>query len=335
MSLHLSCLPAPDALAANAVLGGVALGESGLSAPPWPLQQLFAPAATALVECWHSTAVPLLEGVDEGIVWRRKGALLFGVLTLEEALFADADTAPLQAATAAAYERIFRLLAAQGLPHLWRLWNYLADINGEQGGIERYRLFNSGRQQGFAAAGRTTTGSVPAASALGLAQGPLRIAFLAADQAAQALENPRQTNAWRYPPQYGRHSPTFARAALARTQTQEILLVSGTASIVGHASQHAGDVIAQCHETFANLQAVLDEARRHCLRPFELSHLQYRVYLRALQDWPQVQAVLAAYCGNAQHACIEADICRAELLVEIEAAAVHDVQDAGHARCGG
>ena len=38
-----------------------------------------------------------------------------------------------------------------------------------------------------------------------------------------------------------------------------MLFVSGTASIVGHETQHRGDVVAQTRETLANLSSVLAE----------------------------------------------------------------------------
>jgi hypothetical protein len=108
----------------------------------------------------------------------------------------------LQAATEEAYRRIFRLIEREGLPHLWRVWNYLAAINGESNGLERYRQFNIGRQDAFLEFSRGATGNVPAACAIGLASGPLSIAFMAGDQPAVPVENPRQVSAYNYPASY-------------------------------------------------------------------------------------------------------------------------------------
>lgn len=108
------------------VLGGAWLGQpSGLSAPVWPVQRISAPvlgAGTAVVaETWLADQT-LLSGQSEGIAWGRAGNLLYGVIELDEALFADAPAStPLQAASNEAYRRIFRLLEAQQLPHLWRV----------------------------------------------------------------------------------------------------------------------------------------------------------------------------------------------------------------------
>lgn len=313
------------------MLGGACLGAP-LSLVDWPEQRLVAPlpgcSALALREVWLAEG-DCLSGHSEGIAWRRQGELLYGVLALEESWFADGDVPPLQAAAESAYRRIFRLLDAQQLPHLWRVWNYLADINLETHGLERYRQFNIGRQDAFLAGCRDSTGNVPAACALGLAGGPLSIAFLAGRLPAVPVENPRQISAYHYPADYGPRSPTFSRGALVYPAGQEILFVSGTASIVGHQTVHIGDVAAQCREAMVNIAAVFAEANR--LRrsgEFSLSEASYRVYLRAAEDLPAIQPVLRELMGDAPCIVIQADVCRADLLVEIEAQVLHVLEEA-------
>lgn len=313
-------------------LGGALLGDgAGAGHPVWPVQRISAPlpgsTATVVAETWRA-ATALAAGSSEGIAWRRAGDLLYGVLELDEAAFAgDAACPPLQAASAEAYRRIFRLLDAQGLPHLWRVWNYLADINAVTHGLERYRQFNIGRQDAFFASHRGATGNVPAACAIGLAGGPLSIAFLAGVRPARAVENPRQVSAYLYPSDYGPRSPTFSRAALALLPGQEVLFVSGTASIVGHRTVHADDAAAQCRETVANIAAVLAAANRvRCSSPFALGDLAFRVYLRRAADFPAIRATLAELLGAAGDIVyVQADICRADLLLEIEAYASHNL----------
>ena len=293
----------------------------------WPVQAICAPLLgadmAAVQETWLREAASSQHGVTEGIAWRRAGDTLFGVIELDEADFGDERRAPLQAASEAAYGRIFRLLEAQKLPHLWRVWNYMADINAESHGLERYRQFNVGRRDAFMAR-RGGAGNVPAACALGLAAGPLSIAFLAGRAAPVPIENPRQVSAYRYPPRYGPRAPIFARAALVRPPAQEILFVSGTASIVGHRTVHPQDVIGQCHEAMVNLGAVVAEVNRAAnSRPFALEELAYRVYVRHAADFPSIRDELARRIGGAQVLYVQADICRADLLLEVEAMAAH------------
>src|SRR5437763_15542942 len=97
---------------------------------------------------------------------------------------------------------------------------------------------------------------------------------------------------------------------------------SGTSGIVGHTSMHDCDPVAQTRETHANIEALLAEANRvaHGAR-FELGALACKVYVRRPADLPVIKAELAAALGaGARVIYLQADICRQDLLVEIEAA---------------
>ena len=309
MALDLVTTDSPFAVEAARVLGGALLGTGPKPRAGWPLQHLGATLLGADGPALHETwlvggGAPVAEGHFEGIDWRRSGDLLYGVIELaEDTLPANADETALQVASKTAYARIFRLLDAQGLPHLWRAWNYLADIHGDDAGLERYRRFNMGRGSAFEQAARSVVGRVPAACALGVAKGPLSVAFLAGTVAAV---------------------PTFSRAALVYPPGQELLFISGTASIVGHRSLHDGDVQAQSHESLDNIAAVLAEANRASrLGQFDLADLSYRVYVRHAEHFDAVRRVLRQRCGDAPAVYLQADVCRVELLVEIEAMAGH------------
>ncbi|MBL8429236.1 MAG: hypothetical protein JNJ95_05005 [Dechloromonas sp.] len=313
-------------------LGGALVGESPSGAVPgWPVQRVFAPllgaTSAAIRETWV-TDQPVTSGYREGIAWRRVDGLLYGVLEVDEA---DFDAAPgcsrLQAASEESYSRIFRLLDAERVPHLWRVWNYLAAINLETHGLERYRQFNVGRQEAFLKGNRGATGNVPAACAIGLAGSPLSIAFMAGTTPAVPLENPRQVSAYNYPPDYGPRSPTFSRGALAYPDGQEILFISGTASIIGHETVSPGDVAGQCRESTANINAVIAEANRQCrTAPFSLGELSYRVYVRQAGDFRVIRETLGRLLGKVEIVFLQADICRHDLLLEIEAFASHSLE---------
>lgn len=261
---------------------------------------------------------------------------LFGAIQLPESQFDGGDAAtaahdtPLLRAARHAYREIFALLDATGFPHILRFWNYIADINGHSHDIERYRQFNIGRQEGFLASGRQVTGSVPAASAVGFAAGPLTIYFLAGRGAPpRAIENPRQVSAYDYPQQYGPRSPTFSRASVAHVGGRDVLFLSGTASIVGHRSLHIGDVAAQTRETMANIAAMVGEANRVAPQAgFTLADLCYKVYVRNQTDIAAIHRELRECLGPAARDAVrvmylQADICRQDLLMEIEATAGH------------
>ncbi len=298
------------------------LADLGIPCISVPMPQL--DSTNTACEVWRGSGV-LKQGQCGDILYRHDDELLFGAITLPETLFeAGDDRTPLQQATESAYRQVFALLDAKHFPYLFRVWNYIADINVHSFGLERYQQFNRGRQDAFIAHGRDVAGNAPAACALGYVEGPLTIAFLAGVAVPMSLENPRQISACQYPPQYGPRSPTFSRATLARMGQDEVLFISGTASIVGHATLHADDVVAQTRETLANIEAVLTEANRHATQPgFDLAGLSYKVYVRHPADLELIRAELARCVGGALKAVfLQADVCREDLLLEIEATAI-------------
>jgi enamine deaminase RidA (YjgF/YER057c/UK114 family) len=288
--------------------------------------------AAHLYEVW-SSGEHARSGQRSRVRFRRTEEMLFGCITLAEsdveANGGGAERAPpasaLEEVTAQIYGEICATLDAEGYPHLVRIWNYLPDINRDCQGIERYRLFNAARQHGLNAFGRALAGSVPAASALGaVSNSPVVVYFLASRTAPVFVENPRQVSAYDYPHRYGTHRPVFSRAALLQQRDRRTLFISGTASIVGHESLHAGDCAAQTRETLANIAALLQEANRvAAAADFGFGTLTYKVYVRHPDDFAVVQGELTSALGpDAQALYLQADICRQELLVEIEATGI-------------
>ena len=275
------------------------------------------------IDAWQGTG-PVHAGRHGRVAWRHSGPWMFGMLRLDEA---DAPGTDLTTFSHMAYREVFSALDAAGGWHLLRVWNYLPRINAVEGPLERYRQFNAGRQQAFQDHGRDALSGSPAACGIGTHQGPLCIYFLAGRVPSTPLENPRQVPAYHYPSEFGPRSPTFSRACLVTPrQGESLLLISGTASIVGHESRHLGDVRAQTLETLRNLQAVIDAAHVQTTARFALSELACTAYVRHAADAPLVLATLQEALGAESPALrhlvlLEADICRAELLVEIEAQA--------------
>jgi chorismate lyase / 3-hydroxybenzoate synthase len=258
--------------------------------------------------------------------------LLFGSITMEEAAIDAGNSAALLRATEFAYREIFAVLTETEHRHLIRIWNYLPEINREADGDERYRHFNSARQLAFRNSGRASMRNVPAASAVGSPAGsPISIYFLAARQPPKMIENPRQTSAYHYPPKFGRHSPMFSRACVLSESAGTNLFVSGTASIVGHETIHQGDVAAQTRETIANINALLEEANRVVgLARYSLDGLKFKVYVRQPSDLGAIEEVLAGSLGSSTSIVyLRADVCREDLLVEIEATGASDSQAPG------
>ena len=269
--------------------------------------------APAPIEVWRS-ASPVRCGRDGDIAWSTDGQLLFGALEIDE------GDAGIEAAAAQAYARMGAFVAGSGTPHLLRVWNYMDAITLGEGDEERYRRFCVGRVAGMDA---LDTARLPAATAIGRRDGlrRLQVYWLAAREPGQPLENPRQVSAYRYPRQYGPQSPSFARALLPPAGAAMPLLLSGTAAIVGHASQHSGAVQAQVEETLANLDSLVAAARQQgAPLPATLgAGSPIKVYVRDPGDAALVAAQLDLRLDPAvPRVLLHAQVCRRELLVEID-----------------
>lgn len=229
------------------------------------------------------------------------------------------DPAPL---AEQAYRQVLSALKDAGNMAMVRLWNFLPHINRGAGDNERYKRFCVGRSTALDAA-RIGNESLCAGTAIGNRDDHLRIYGLAAAIPGVPIENPRQTSAYYYPPQYGPRSPSFARAtALPRPDGSIALLISGTASVVGHATLHPADLHAQLTETIHNLNALLETSCRRlghgALAGFDSRSL-IRVYLRNPATWDGVLNVLRKAWPEARITGLSGDICRRDLEMEIEA----------------
>jgi chorismate lyase / 3-hydroxybenzoate synthase len=331
--LHLDYLTAAELASKPAPWWQSILGVAGFEKPP-SIDGHQVPVTASMTPLLNGAGLCEVWRVDEPrrhmssgdtrksrIHYRYCDELLFGSLIIAED-DALSEAHGLLRATETAYQEIFDLLDETGHRHLIRVWNYLPGINRETGGVERYRHFNSARHMAFRNSGRATIGTVPAACALGSPAGsPMSIYFLAARRAPKMIENPRQTSAYHYPPKFGRHSPIFSRACIWGDASNSKLFVSGTSSIVGHETIHPGDVAAQTQETLTNIDALLREANRMAgSERFTLDGLKLKVYVRKPGDLPVIRATLAAaLAADSSIVYVKADICREDLLVEIEA----------------
>jgi len=244
-----------------------------------PLRQL---GPEAFAEVWP----PLQEGV------------LFGSVSADE-------TKPIEEVTREVYARVIEEVRAAGYPYFLRMWNHVGSLNEIERGLERYQRFCAGRHDAFIEAGYHHDVDLPAASAVGTPGRGLVTYYLAAREPGVQIENPRQVSAYRYPRQYGPKSPSFSRATIWR----DTVFVSGTSSVVGHETVHAGDVAAQLEETLRNIAMLVPLANVGAAK----------TYVRRAADYPLIADRLAdVFPANLY---LEADICRPDLLLEIEAVA--------------
>jgi chorismate lyase / 3-hydroxybenzoate synthase len=267
------------------------------------------------IERW-STDSPVTTGRYRDFAYAEDGDYLFASLVVPPGKCVD-----IERVTRSSYLHLDHLIRHLGYPYWLRAWNYLADITAGEGEGERYRRFNAGR---YSAVGLSSgiEQNLPAASALGSESGGFVLCCLAGKKPGAQIENPRQLSASLYPPRYGLRSPMFARAALVPNGTGAQLLVSGTASIVGHESLHIGDPERQLEETARNFEALVDAAMRADVGRPRASSVRLeslKVYLRNPADYGRlIPSIRKLFAVEHEPLVLRADICRRELLVEIE-----------------
>jgi chorismate lyase/3-hydroxybenzoate synthase len=300
----------PEVLLQDDKLLGLISFAAAPQARPQDPRHIITPLAplTPGLEVWTSST-PVTTGRHGNIHYSANNEVLLGSLILEDH---GQDLAQLSHQI---YQELLSWLPEQTHSHLWRVWNIFPAITEGDGDNERYRAFCRGRHRAFTESARQPK-HYPAATAIGCAAPQLFIMFLAGKQPSRQIENPRQQSAYHYPRQYGPRSPQFSRAAMIASGTatdQTSLLVSGTASIVGHLSHHPDDWEAQLEETNKNLDTLIQHTG------LQLRSQVLRVYLRAgIPSAPVIEQLKSRWGQNLNILALQGDICRRELLLEIE-----------------
>lgn len=236
----------------------------------------------------------------------------FGAVELDAA-----SGVSLQSQVESAYSKIFDFMDESGFDAPVRFWNYLTSITADDNGMERYRRFNIGRHNVFSA--RLRQSQPPAASCVGGHHRGSGIYFLSARTPAAPVENPRQVSAYEYPPLYGPRSPSFSRASIYSQDGMAALFISGTASIVGHETRHEGNLQGQITETTENLRILIGAAGHQASRP-GAGYWALKIYLQnPAFHGPVDSAITAMFGAGVERLYLRGDICRPDLLIEVEA----------------
>ena len=223
--------------------------------------------------------------------------------------------------------------------HMVRQWNYMEQIfqfvqlNDQQ--RQNYQLFNEVRSEYYTRA-RMTSG-FPAATGIGTDFNGVTIECLAVkgDKSLKIIPvgNPKQLHAYQYgqtvlkgDPQKQRTTnqpPLFERAKLITDGQHSRVFVSGTASIVGQETIGINDLKKQAWTTIENMEALTGaENLKACCPGLTVIPDRYayvRVYVKHQKDIPEVKQICQGHFGDVPMSFLRADICRDNLLVEIEA----------------
>ncbi|WP_372950590.1 hypothetical protein [Mariniphaga sp.] len=209
-----------------------------------------------------------------------------------------------------------------------RQWNYMENITDFDGDNQRYQDFNNVRA-GFYAEHFKKNG-FPAATGIGMNRGGVIIEFVALDAAEAVslpLDNPEQIAAHDYSKNVlvgneliNKSTPKFERARYLELFGKKQVFISGTASIRGEKTVGIGDPAKQTKITIQNMQRlyspeILSLLSENSLRPV---YGHARVYVKNRKDFAAIKKTFKSYYGNLPVVYIIADICREDLLVEIE-----------------
>lgn len=217
-----------------------------------------------------------------------------------------------------------------------RTWLYLGNITGLENRVPRYQQLNLARNDfyqnlwftGDRLQGGSSRVSYPASTCIGASGRDVMMSCLALatdrpDVVRLPLENPRQTAAHDYDHRYGPTTPKFSRAMAIVSGGVTSVLVSGTASIIDSETHHVDDVGGQTRETLDNIAALIseDNFRRHGQTGLGATlddMALVRVYIKRQEDYTVVQNACRARLGEIPVVYTVANVCRPELLVEIE-----------------
>lgn len=223
------------------------------------------------------------------------------------------------------------------LNHLVRQWNYIGNILSVKESFQNYQIFNEVRNDYYTRF-RNVPG-YPAATGVGMKHGGVILDFCALETNGKVkirpVDNPNQVNAYSYDQQVLKglndkgavikHAPQFERALLISDDTETKLHISGTASIIGQVTMGTGDVEEQTIVTIENIKKLADPERvsQMIAAPFVLQEkfLLLRIYVKQPGDFNIVREVCSRHFPQVPAVYIEADICRDDLLMEIEAEA--------------
>lgn len=230
------------------------------------------------------------------------------------------------------------ILTLEGLSFndIVRQWNYIPQIcyvEKKNGGlIQHYQSFNEVRHEYYQK--YRTKACFPAAAGIGQHFGNFTLDFIAfhCKQSCSDLkvESPLQRNPYHYAQEVlvgtagqKKHAPEFERARVLVFPEELRIFVSGTASIEGEITTEKDSVERQTHSTIRNIESLISKenlcAQYPSLNFSETSFVYLRAYVKYREDIPLVEKIVKQKFGHVQVVVVQAEICRCDLLVEIEA----------------
>ena len=219
------------------------------------------------------------------------------------------------------------LVADFTVDNIIRQWNYIQDIIRFDGNNQNYQDFNDIRSKYYGDV--FTIKGYPAATGIGMNEGGVIIEFIAM-QSAEAtsfpVDNPEQTAAHRYSENVlignrcDKTTPKFERAHFLKFLDRQMMFISGTASILGEETIGIGAPKEQTKITISNIKRLYspENLARHSIVTGKPKFNHCRVYIRNENDFGIIEKTCKDLFDDIPMVFIQANICRDNLLVEIE-----------------
>ena len=262
-----------------------------------------------------------------------------------EPKFVDSKTTQFIDSSKNAFKNITKILKEEGMnfSDIVRQWNYIGAIlfrtqMAEIGEVQNYQLFNDIRQDYYATA--DWNNGYPAATGIGMDFGGVSVGIVAAKKIKGALQtfavdNPLQIAAHAYSQKMligeaeQKMTPKFERAKslFSKNDNSSMTFVSGTAAIRGEES--LGDDPAE--QTILTMENIIYLISQENIKNFTDRIVNYkdiygwRIYVKNLIEYKAIKEAFNNFdVSNKINAIfVIADVCRDELLVEIECVAVN------------
>lgn len=218
-----------------------------------------------------------------------------------------------------------------GLQHIVRQWNYIGDITDFENGNQHYQLFNNARTEFYK--NIHFENGFPAATGISMSLKSIFVSVLAivptTDTSIAAIDNPLQIPAYNYPETVlvegksnrQKTTPKFERGKFISNGKSGIFFVSGTAAIRAEQSTNPNDADLQTQQTIENINFLISNEnikRYSSEKNVYLSLNSIRVYVKRSEDYAKIKAEVDKAWPNVRAIYLLAEVCRTELLVEIE-----------------
>ncbi len=213
-----------------------------------------------------------------------------------------------------------------------RQWNYIGNIVAYKNGKQNYQEFNDARSS-YYARGSWANG-YPAATGIGVSSEGIIVGGIAFRKKGELnsgiypIDNPLQVAAHVYSRKVliddgadaVKSTPKFERAKLIETSRGACCFVSGTAAIRGEDSVDASSVATQTRMTIENIEHLVSSENlvRYGCTAYDLKHVKLHVFIKHAEDYSAVREVVEEAYPCVPVLYTVADVCRGELLVEIE-----------------